>query len=625
MAIETAMESRTEYQRMNDTRTCSPTQTPETIDLAGLQARYLHERNKRIRPEGAGQYVHTTDEDWSDFNHTYTYPPIPQRLAVSEEVDAAVLGGGFAGMLAAVRFKQAGITNLRIIESGGDFGGTWYWNRYPGLQCDVESYVYLPLLEETGYVPTRKYCGGKEIFEHCQRIGRHYKLYDHALFGTEVDALRWDESTKRWLVTTRQGDVVRARFVVVAVGLLTQPKLPGVPGIRDFKGHSFHTARWDYDYTGGTPESPLLTKLADKRVAEIGTGSTGIQVVPRLAEFSRHLYVLQRTPSYVGERGDRKTDPRWVASLAPGWQAERRRNASGTLAGFAPGVEDLTCDGWSEISRNLQATVAKMGNPALTRQQMAELRVIEEFKSMERLRRLVDHTVKDTRTAELLKAWYRHGCKRPCFSDEYLQTFNRPNVTLIDVSDAKGVERITRKGVVANGREYEVDCIVYASGYEFSADPKTRYGLEAMDGRNGVSLYTHWGKGFHTLHGAMTRGFPNLFFTGYTQGAIGNVSLMYEFQADHAAYIASQTLARGARVAEPSDAAQQAWEQLMRENAPQDAGYWEQCTPGHYNAEGEKQFRSPLGDAFAGGFYAFYDILKRWREEGSMQGLILER
>jgi cyclohexanone monooxygenase len=604
---------------------CRPTKTPESIDLVALQKRYLHERNKRLRPEGSAQYVKTTGEDWEDFNRTYTYPPARRRERISEEVDAAILGAGFAGMLAAVRFKEAGISDLRIIESGSDFGGTWYWNRYPGLQCDVESYVYLPLLEETKYVPKRKYSGGGEIFEHCQRIGRQYGLYERALFGTDVETLRWDESIKRWRIATAQGDTICARFVVLALGLLTQPKLPGIPGIRDFKGRSFHTARWDYQYTGGTPEAPALTRLSDKRVAEIGTGSTGIQVIPRLAEYAKHLHVFQRTPSYVSERGDKPTDPRWAASLKPGWQAARRRNASGSLSGFAPDVEDLVCDGWSEISRNLQATLAKMRNPSLTSEQLAELRIVEEFKSMERIRGLIDALVRDRRVAEILKPWYRHGCKRPCFSDEYLQTFNRTNVSLIDVSNSKGVERITERGVVANGVEFEVDCIVYASGYEFSADPKTRYGLSAIDGRSGLSLYRHWDRGFHTLHGAMARGFPNLFFTGYTQGALGNVSLMYEFQADHAAYIASQALARGARVVEPSEDAQSAWEQMMRENAPKDSAYWEQCTPGHYNAEGDKQFRSPLGDNFSGGFYAFYDILRQWRDMGDMKGLVIEK
>jgi cyclohexanone monooxygenase len=604
---------------------CGPTKTPEDFDLTVLREKYRQERDKRLRPEGSRQYAKTRNDAWADFNETYRYPSVPPRAALSQEVDVAVLGGGFAGMLAAVQLKQAGVTDFRIIEGGADFGGTWYWNRYPGLQCDVESYVYLPLLEETNYIPKKKYSDGCEIFEHCQRIGKHFGLYERALFGTLVEALRWDESIKRWRVSTKNGDDIRARFVVMALGLLTQPKLPGIAGIRDFKGHSFHTSRWDYDYTGGSQEDAALVKLSGKRIAEIGTGSTGIQVIPRLAQYAEHLYVFQRTPSYVSERGDKPTDAQWARSLEPGWQAQRRRNAYGTIGGFAPGVADLVCDGWSEISRNLQATVEKMGNPPLSPAQMAELRLLEEHKSMQRLRALVDEIVQDKRTAQTLKAWYRHGCKRPCFSDDYLQAFNRRNVTLIDVSDAKGVERITEKGIVANGVEYEVDCIVYASGYEFSADPKTRYGLKAIEGRSGMSLYDHWSRDFRTLHGAMTRGFPNIFFTGYTQGALGNVSLMYDFQARHAAYIVKQTLARKAQVVEPSEQAQESWDTLMHENAPKDAEYWAECTPGHYNAEGEKNFRSPLGDNFSGGFYAFYDILQKWRDEGAMQGLVLEK
>jgi cyclohexanone monooxygenase len=601
---------------------CQATETP-SIELAALRERYRRERERRVRPEAFGQYLETADDLAEIYEHDPHTEVLP-RDPISVDVDAAILGGGFAGLLAGARLKQAGIDDFRIIDMGGDFGGTWYWNRYPGLQCDVESYLYLPLLDELGYVPKHKYSFGPEVYEHCRRIARHFGLYEHALFSTSIEHLRWDEGLKRWRISTRQGDEIRARFVTMAFGLLHKPKLPGIPGIRSFKGHSFHSSRWDYAYTGGDTGGGLA-RLADKRVAVIGTGATAIQIVPMLAKDCQRLYVFQRTPSYVAERGNRPTDPEWAGSLRPGWQDHRQRNAyDGTHLGFAPGEPDLICDGWSEINRNVAARLERMGWPALPPAELAVVKEEEEYRAMERLRRRVDEIVHDRETAEALKAWYRFGCKRPCFSDEYLPTFNRPNVTLVDVSATRGVERITQKGLVANGVEYEVDCIVYASGFEFTTDIKRRYGIGAIDGRGGLSLYDHWKDGYQTLHGLMTTGFPNLFFTGYTQGPVGNVTLMYDQQAIQTAYVVKETLRRGALTVEPSEAAQGAWVKRVRDDAAPREQFWRDCTPGLYNSEGSEVFRSPFGDPFAPGLYAFDDLLKAWRSDGRLEGLVLE-
>ena len=258
---------------------CKPTQTSDDIDLRALREKYRLEAEKRRRPEGHGQYQEVVGEFEEYFNSDPWSPP-PPRAPIADEIDVVILGGGFAGLNVAGRLKGAGVRHIRIIDRAGDFGGTWYWNRYPGIQCDVESYTYLPLLEELGYMPKDRYAYGLEIFEYCQQIGRHFGLYEHALFGTVVDALRWDSSINRWRIGTKQGDHIRARFVVMAVGPLNRPKLPGVPGLKDFKGHSFHTTLWDYDYTGGDWKNPVLDKLVDKKVAIIGTGATGIQCVP---------------------------------------------------------------------------------------------------------------------------------------------------------------------------------------------------------------------------------------------------------------------------------------------------------------------------------------------------------
>jgi len=606
--------------------TCKPTRTPDDIDMAALREKYRKERDKRIRPEGNAQYYEVVG-DYLDFFEIDPYSPPVARSPIKEDVDVAVLGGGFAGLLTAARLRQAGVSNLRIVEMGGDFGGTWYWNRYPGVQCDVEAYSYLPLLEELNYIPKMKYSFGPEIYAHCRRIGRHFDLYEAALFGTIIRALRWEGAIKRWRISTKQGDDIRPRFIVMASGPLNRPKLPGIPGINSFNGHSFHTSRWDFDYTGGDSTGGLV-KLADKRVAIIGTGSTAVQCVPHLGRDAKHLYVFQRTPSYVDERGNGPTDPDWAKSLKPGWQAERRRNFdAGSFGSFSSPDEDIICDGWSEIARNLAAKRVAMGNPELTPRQVADLREVEDYKAMERLRRSVDSIVKVKKTAETLKAWYRFMCKRPCFNDDYLPTFNRPNVTLVDVSPTKGVERITAKSLIVNDTEYEVDCIVYASGFEVTTDSKRRYGIDVVEGHDGLSLYDHWANGFRTLHGMMSHGFPNQFFTGFTQvGISANITGMYDQQATHIAHIIKETFARGAVTVEPSQEAEDAWVRTIRENLFLNPQFWQACTPGYYNNEGIQVNSSALfGEPYGKGYYAFDQLLKEWRDAGDLRGLVFER
>jgi cyclohexanone monooxygenase len=604
-------------------RKCSPTITPD-IDHDALRARYLAERDKRLRPEGQKQYVEAENE-FAEFYEGDPYMPVVPRPPITEDIEVAVLGGGFAGLIAAARLRQAGVDDVRIIELGGDFGGVWYWNRYPGIQVDTDSYCYLPLLEEVGYMPKEKYSFGDECYGHAQRIGRHFDLYDKAIFHALIRSLEWDEQIKRWRIGTNRGDDIRARFVVMCQGPFNRPKLPGIPGITEFKGHTFHSARWDYEYTGGDSKGGM-DKLADKRVAIIGTGASGIQVVPYLAQSAQHLYVVQRTPSYIDDRGNSQTDPEWVKTLQPGWQAERQHNFhKAAFEFFAPGEPDLVCDGWTEVARNAAAVLtAANGWAELTVEKLMELKELEDYKAMERIRRRVDAVVEDKQTAEALKPYYRFLCKRPCFNDDYLPSFNRPNVTLVDVSGTRGVERITEKGIVANGVEHEVDCIVYASGFEITTDLDRRLAIAPFAGRDGRSLYDHWRNGYRTLHGIASHGFPNIFFTGFVQGGVtASTTLMFEQQARHIAYVVKETLAQGATVVEPSAEAEDGWVATIREYSIDNSNFVRECTPGYYNSEGEPSMRSHLGDPFWGGFYVLEDMLQAWRDTGEMKGLVL--
>ena len=611
--------------------TCGPTPTPDDIDIDALREKYLHERDKRLRADGSTQYLELKD-DFAEFSEVDPHTPVIPRTPIAEDIEVAVLGGGIAGLLAGAYLKKAGVDDVHVIEMGGDFGGVWYWNRFPGIQCDNDAYCYIPMLEELNFMPSKKFADGAEIYEHCRRIAKHFGLYDGAILSTQVRTVCWDETIKRWRLTTNRGDDIRARFVVMTQGSYNRPKLPGIPGIKDYLsagGHVFHSARWDYEYSGGDANGGL-DKLGDKRVALVGTGATGVQVVPHLGRDAQLLYVFQRTPSSVDERENESTDPQWVSRLQPGWQAERKRNFHrwSPFEGVVFDAADQVCDFWTELGRNMTARIAASDDPAsLSIEQIMVIREEEDYKIMERLRRRIGDIVEDPDTAEALKPYYRFLCKRPCSSDEYLATFNRPNVTLVDVSESKGVERLTEKGIVANGVEYEVDCVIFASGFEISTEISRRYAMDAIEGRDGVSLFDHWREKFKTLHGITSHGFPNQFHTGFIQsGVSANTTAMFEQQAEHIAYIISEAVKRKTTTVEPSVAAQDNWVNTIRELSMDNSAFEVSCTPGYYNNEGGgggQGIRSFLGEPYSPGFYAFDDLLKEWRDKGDLDGLVL--
>ena len=593
-----------------------------------LREKYRTERDRRMRPDGENQYAQATAElAHFDMEDPWANAPTP-RESYNDEVEAIIVGAGFSGLLAAARFREAGIgvDDLRIIDFASDFGGNWYWNRYPGAQCDIESYCYLPLLEETGYIPKEKYSYQPEIFEHARRIATHYGLYENALFQTAVTSMRWDESLLRWIVRTNRDDVMRARFVVVCPGNLSRPKLPGIPGIEDFGGVSFHTSRWDYEFTGGD-HSGNLTKLLDKRVALIGTGASAVQCVPSLGEYAEHLYVFQRTPSSVAERGNKPTDPEWVKTLTPGWQQRRRENFTDAFNG-KDSVEDLVNDGWTKIGQKLKVAAFGISEYEDRDADSVELRRLSEladFELMNEVRARVDEVVRDPATAEALKPWYRQLCKRPCFNDSYLPTFNRPNVTLVDVATAHGIERVTPRGIVANGIEYPVECIIYSTGYETGTSWRRHFNYDVI-GKNDESLFDHWDKRIRTLHGHSSHGFPNWFFIGQGQNAPDhNYTHSVDVMAKHLAYIVCEVYKRGATVVEASAGGEDAWVAEIDRNSALDLDFWESCTPGFYSREGTiRESKSTFfSELYAPGANAFNALLAKWRDSGDLAGLEL--
>lgn len=578
--------------------------------LDAITAKYQAERERRLRSDGSAQY-HDFTGIFEDFDRDPYADPNFTREAVITETEVAIIGAGIGGLMAAAKLAQQGITDVRIIDKAGDFGGTWYWNRYPGAACDTESYIYMPMLEETGTIPSEKYAKGPEIFAQCQRIAKQFGLYHHALFQTLVKEVRWQDESGKWEISTNRGDKIRARFLIIAGGILHKAKLPGIPGAGRFRGKSFHSSRWDYSYTGGSP-TERMDKLADKKVAILGTGATSVQIIPRLAETVEQLYVLQRTPSSVGVRANRSTDTDWAKTLQPGWQTKRMENFTRIVAG-QPAGEDLVNDGFSKIFRD---------NPNALAITSDEERLLD-LEAMDAIRARIDSIITDPATAEALKPWYNQMCKRPCFHDEYLPAFNRPNVKLLDTSGQQGVQRITENAVVVDDVEYPVDCIIYGSGFETGTSYKSKLGIDIY-GRDGVSMTDAWADGPATLHGMLARGFPNLMIFDQLQGgiAINFAHLMTEL-ANHASWLIAHCLKEGIAEFEPGTDAQEAWFQTLLGKLGAQAMFAAQCTPGYFNGEGNMNVTPATMRMipYFGPLMDFVQILRNWRADGTLAGI----
>ena len=604
-------------------QTSSAPEQKQIVDPEALRERYRIERDKRLRPEGADQYLepsgrfaHLEADPWAD-----TDP----REPVNVEVTTAIIGAGFAGLAAGVRLVEAGIDDLCLIDSAGGVGGVWYWNRYPGAMCDTAAMIYLPFLEETGHRPSAKYVPGSEIHEHAQRIADQYGLCDNALFSTQVTGMTWDSTAHRWVISTDRGDEIRARFVTMGTGPLNRPKLPGIEGLETFEGHCFHTSRWDWDYTGGDRHGSPMTALADKRVGIVGTGATAVQCIPALGRDSRELFVFQRTPSSIDVRANVDLDPEFFDDLEPGWQQRWLLNfATLQTGGFAD--EDLVMDGWTDISQRIRDRVIQMmGDLQGSGESFGPdliLRAYEESddEKMNEIRARVDSIVRDPEVAEALKPWYRQLCKRPCFHDEYLQTYNLESVHLVD-TDGRGVERVDASGVWVGDEHFELDCLVLASGFEVDIAPKARY---EVVGRGGVTLQDYWSDGMRSLHGTYVHGFPNLFILGLSQGAnlISNVTHNYTEAATRIASVIRHSLDGAGEVVEATEQAERDWVDQLDADGTGFIGNAD-CTPGYYNNEGREPGRKERLNAarFPEGPVAFFNLMHRWRTSGDFEGL----
>ena len=594
------------------------------FDPDALHAKYIEERDKRLE-RGDRTYIKIRD----DFSH-YTDDPHSKadftRDPVFDEVKVCLIGAGFGSLVMGAHLRRTGFDDIRLVDTAGDVGGTWYWNRYPGAACDTEGYVYVPMLEDTGTMLQTKYAYQPEILAQANRIADEYELRRNGLFQTAVTGMEWDESAQKWTISTDRGDKFKAQYVVMANGPINRPKLPGIAGINDFEGHTFHTCRWDYGYTGGDTTGGLVG-LQDKRVGIIGTGATAVQVIPHLGRWAKELFVFQRTPCCVDLRYNTPTDPDWAKSLKPGWQWDRMTNFNSVLEGYEDVEIDQVNDGWTRLYRMamgpaLKAAAEKLGRP-LNGKERSQLLELYDYINMNRIRDQIGEIVKDKKTAESLKPWYRQFCKRPTFHESYLETFNRPNVHLVD-TDGVGVERLTRDGVVAAGAEHKIDCLIFATGFESETTYVDRAGYDIV-GRGGKKLSEYWSEGLRTFHGVAIDGFPNCFLVGRTQaGASLNLLFGITHQIHHITYILSEAEKRGAEVIEAKAEAVEDFLADFRANARNSERFWAECTPGFFNNEGNtKKKIGYFTDSYGGGARKFWGMLEDWRNEGELRGFTL--
>ncbi|KAK7992476.1 hypothetical protein PG996_012491 [Apiospora saccharicola] len=635
-----------------------------TPALSFLTQKYEEEKAKRLRADGSAQYNEfescpnarlrgLVDDPWVD--HAHLNAQQPPNLADGQHIKVLSLGAGIAGLVYTTHLLETGAfvpEDIRLVDTAGGFGGAWYWNRFPGLACDVEASIYLPWLERTEYVPRHRYAHGEDIRRYLESVAEKFGLDTKGVFRTRVDKMTWDEGRRCWVVDLEQrrgprdeeNDLisfsVTAQYVVLANGILNHPKAPKIEGLEGFAGDMMHASRWDYSVSGGSPTDPRLTKLKGKRVGVVGTGASGVQCVAALAEWAGELYVFQRTPSTVDAREQREMSAEEWAKVSeqPGWWSRRNINFVDAVAGEIRPEDNLVDDGWTKAP-TLSMVAGARHEPLLPEDIPGHIErmLAKDVPRSNRMRqRVVDLVTKDQETAEALKPWYPTWCKRPCFHDTYLQTFNQSHVTLVP-TEAHGLHRATSRGLVVKDREYPLDVLVFATGYRSPvhhiAEPSAMSNTPIV-GRGGRTMASKWSEdGPGSLHGLFTRGFPNLLLTGPSQqGISGNVTYMYDVAGRHAAYVlaeaekkANASKGSGFAVIEPAEEAEEAYVHhllsLAAFHAPMGV-----CLPNYRNDEsavpvGDDALKAAKATTYPLGINAWSEFLEEWRGTGRLEGL----
>lgn len=419
----------------------------------------------------------------------------------NKHFDAVVVGAGFAGMYLVYRLRKMGFS-VRCIESASDVGGTWYWNRYPGARCDVPSLEYSfkfdQQLQQDWEWPER-YSAQAEILEYAKHVADRFDLRRDITFNTKVESAHYDKEAMHWNVATSNGETLTAQFCIMASGALSSTNYPDIKGIQNFKGDLYHTGAWPQDGQ---------IDFSDKRVGIIGTGSSGIQAIPILAEQAGHLHVFQRTPQYAIPSRNKPMDKDEELEVKANYKAFRDKIYRLPGAVLRPeNVKSVTEVSPEEIDEIMEKAWQRGGTGYL--RAFSDLMENEEKNQVasQFAKKKIREIVKDPEVLEMLMPDYPIGCKRIVLDTEYFQTYNRDNVTLVDVGDHP-IEEITEKGIVTNGVEYELDCIIFATGYDAMTGALTRIDIR---GRNGASVKETWKDGPQAFLGLAVNGFPNMF------------------------------------------------------------------------------------------------------------------
>ena len=470
-----------------------------------------------------------------------------------QQVDVAVVGAGFAGLYLLHRLRKAGFSAVAL-EAADDVGGTWYWNRYPGARCDIEtpdySYTFDPELE-TAWKWSEKYATQPEILRYLGFVADRYDLRRDIRFGTPVAEAKWDEDAKRWHLTTGNGAPVSCRYYIMASGCLSSPKPPEIDGVGDFKGEVYFTGRWPHEEVD----------LAGKRVAVIGTGSSGIQAIPLIAAAAAHLTVFQRTPNFALPAHNGPAPAERVATLEKD-RAAYREQARWSMAGVP--LPPATAFSWqlndAERRERFEAGWAAGDLVVILTQLWADQGVDVDGNALvaDLIREKIRATVKDPETAAALSPHdHPFGAKRPCLDTGYYATYNRPNVTLVNLRQ-EPITSITATGIVTDKRRFDVDVIVFATG--FDAMTGAIMAVHPITGRCGKSLSDVWAGGPQTYLGLTVAGFPNLFaITGPgSPSVLSNMVVSIEQHIDWVVDRLTQMRNAGFTAIEATDAAQAA-------------------------------------------------------------------